>query len=163
MGDHSWDHCANAATRRAARRLGQLYDAALAPSGLRTTQFSLLSEIGLSDGPTVAALARALAMDLSALAHTLKPLVRDGLVELVPDARDRRARRVRLTTAGRERHAQALPLWQDAQARFDAAFGAAESAALCMAMDRIASDDFSRAFAAGAPRPAIVESAMISG
>ncbi|MEA3088195.1 MAG: hypothetical protein QOC89_5892, partial [Paraburkholderia sp.] len=37
--------CTNTALRRAARRLGNLYDDALAPSGLKATQVGLLSEI----------------------------------------------------------------------------------------------------------------------
>ncbi|PTT92617.1 MarR family transcriptional regulator, partial [Pseudomonas sp. HMWF031] len=37
--------CTNTALRRAARRLGNLYDDALAPLGLKSTQVSLLTEI----------------------------------------------------------------------------------------------------------------------
>jgi len=41
-------------------------------------------------------------MDAGGLAHTLKPLVRDGLVEIGVDPKDRRNRLIRLTSAGRE-------------------------------------------------------------
>ena len=37
--------CNNAAIRQAARMLGQLYDDALAPSGLRATQHTLLKTV----------------------------------------------------------------------------------------------------------------------
>ena len=38
--------CTNNALRRAARRLGQLYDEALAPIGLKVTQAGVLAQIG---------------------------------------------------------------------------------------------------------------------
>jgi DNA-binding MarR family transcriptional regulator len=145
----SWDHCSCGAVRRASRQLGQLYDDVLEPSGLRTTQFSLMTQISLGGEPALKTLAEALVMDLSALGHTLKPLIRDGLVELVPDRQDRRVKRARLTALGNERREGAARLWQQAQSRFDRVFGAEESAALRRAMAAIASPDFARAFVAG--------------
>lgn len=151
--ENAWDHCTNTAVKRASRRLGQLYDAVLAPSGLRSTQCALLTQIRLSHGPTLRALAEAMAMDLSALGHTLKPLQRDGLVALEADPRDRRAKRVRLTALGEARLDSALELWRVAQARFDAEFGAEQSAALRAALERLASPGFAAAFtAAGGQR-----------
>jgi hypothetical protein len=41
-------YCNNASLRKAARRLGKLYDAVLEPSGLKATQFSLLTQIYVS-------------------------------------------------------------------------------------------------------------------
>ncbi|OYX02114.1 MAG: hypothetical protein B7Z15_19165 [Rhizobiales bacterium 32-66-8] len=142
--DHpnAWDYCCNAALRRASRRISQLYDAALAPSGLRTTQYSLLSQIHLSAEPTLRALASGLVMDQSALGHTLKPLLRDGYVELIPDPNDRRTKRIRLTEAGRLKQTEATALWQDAQARFDAGFGLEASRALRLTLAHLASAEF---------------------
>ncbi|WP_454848995.1 MarR family winged helix-turn-helix transcriptional regulator [Rhizobium binxianense] len=142
-----WNHCSNSALRRASRQLGQLYDDLLSPSGLRITQFTLMTEILFSREPSLKALARALVMDLSALGHTLKPLIRDGIVELVPDARDRRVKRARLTEKGRKLWEETNLLWQEAQRRFDTAFGKDESEALRRAMDVISSRDFALAFA----------------
>ncbi|MGO4440636.1 MarR family winged helix-turn-helix transcriptional regulator [Rhizobium sp. RAF56] len=142
----TWSECSGAAVRRASRQLGQLYDDVLAPSGLRTTQFSLLTQILVGETPTLKSLAEAMVMDLSALGHTLKPLIRDGLVELVPDAKDRRVKRVRLTGQGQRKRDEAHSLWEQAQARFDAAFGAEQSAALRRAMAVIATPEFAQAF-----------------
>src|ERR1700704_3052808 len=69
-------HCTE--LRKASRRISQLYDAALAPSGLKTTQRAILSEIGRSEPTTVGALAEALVMEAGGLAHTLKPLIGPG-------------------------------------------------------------------------------------
>ncbi len=142
----TWSECSGAAVRRASRQLGQLYDDVLAPSGLRTTQFSLLTQILVGETPPLKSLAEAMVMDLSALGHTLKPLIRDGLVELVPDAKDRRVKRVRLTGQGQRKRDEAHSLWEQAQARFDAAFGAEQSAALRRAMAVIATPEFAQAF-----------------
>src|SRR5688572_2875489 len=75
--------CNNATLRRAARKLGQFYDDIVAPSGLKATQQGLLYQIHATGQPTMGEIAAALIMDLSALGHTLKPLIRDGYVETV--------------------------------------------------------------------------------
>jgi DNA-binding MarR family transcriptional regulator len=79
------------ALRKASRRISQLYDTALAPSGVKTTQRAILAQIGRSE-PVTVALAEALVMDSGALAHTLKPLERDGLLAVAVDPADRRNR-----------------------------------------------------------------------
>jgi DNA-binding MarR family transcriptional regulator len=138
--------CTNAAVRRASRRLNQLYDKAIEPSGLRGTQFSLLTQIDYLGTPGQRELADILVMDLSAMGHTLRLLAREGLVRFVPDEKDRRARRVQLTPAGRRKQKEAALLWRKAQARFDARFGKAQSAALRDTMALIASDEFAESF-----------------
>jgi DNA-binding MarR family transcriptional regulator len=142
--------CNGTALRKATRRVSQLYDQVLAPSGLRGTQRSLLLHVARAGSPAMGELADALVLDRSALAHNLKPLQRDGYVRVLTDAQDRRARRVTLTERGRAKVAEATPLWEEAQRRFEAAFGAVEAAALRATLDRIASPDFVRAFEAGA-------------
>lgn len=138
--------CNNGVLRKAMRRLGQLYDAAIAPSGLRATQFALMAEIAALEGPTLRELARTLVMDLSALSHTLKPLARDGLVTIAADPHDRRAKRVQLTEAGMAKFRQAQRLWRGAQQRFEATLGARQAAELRSVLGFIASDGFTEAY-----------------
>jgi DNA-binding MarR family transcriptional regulator len=88
-------------------------------------------------------LADHLVMDLSALGHTLKPLIRDGLVELVVDEEDRRSRRVHLTKDGRAKLEEARVIWKKVQISFDDAFGKPGAAQLRATLDLIASPDFS--------------------
>src|SRR5262245_18251704 len=97
--------CIVAAMRAATRRLTQLYDDAMVPTGLRVTQFHVLSELERrsADPPTVGELADILTMERSALGQTLRPLVRDGFVDLGHDKRDGRRRPVRLTRAGKDK------------------------------------------------------------
>lgn len=148
--DGVWQHCTNSAIRRAARQLGQLYDDIVATSGLKGTQVTLMSQIARSgkEGTPLKPLAEGLVMDLSALGHTLKPLTRDGLVELIPDERDGRVKRARLTPLGAQKQEEALTLWRDAQGRFDAVFGAERSAEMRSLLGLISTPDFAKAFRA---------------
>lgn len=144
--DGVWLHCSNTAVRRASRHLGQLYEDAMGDTGLKGTQFSLISQIAGSNQPTLKNLAEAMVMDLSALGHTLKPLIRDGLVELVPDPQDRRAKRVRLTETGAATQRDLTARWQIAQDRFDKAFGKEKSGELRRVLAFISSGEFAKAF-----------------
>src|SRR5258707_4570420 len=65
-------HCTE--LRNASRRISQLYDTALAPSGLKTTQRAILAEIGRSETTTVGALADALVMDGRRPGYRLQPV-----------------------------------------------------------------------------------------
>lgn len=141
-----WDFCTNSALKRASRQLGQLYEDVLAPSGLRGTQFSLLSQIAHSKNASLRTLANLLVMDLSALGHTLKPLIRDGYVELVPDPSDKRVKRVQLTPFGEKTQREATDLWRKAQARFENALGKAESDTLRRVLNEISEGSFAEAF-----------------
>jgi DNA-binding MarR family transcriptional regulator len=136
--------CANGSVRRASRRLGQIYDEAFAASGLKATQFSMLSQIARSGEPKMRDLANALVMDLSALGHTLKPLVRDGLVLLQVDDMDRRSRRVLLTELGRAKYLEARQISERVSGVFDKTFGTEESLKLRQALDLVASEAFAQ-------------------
>ena len=138
--------CNNAALRKAARGLGKLYDAVLEPSGLKATQYSLLTQIYDLGNPTMAELARSLVMDLSAMRHSLGPLVRDGLVKLRVEAKDRRVKRVVLTPAGVAKFEEAAQLWRKAQGRFEQAFGSARAAKLRSELRHLASEEFRDTF-----------------
>jgi DNA-binding MarR family transcriptional regulator len=138
--------CNNASLRKAARRLGKLYDAVLEPSGLKATQFSLLTQAYDLGNPTMAELAKSLVMDLSAMRHSLGPLMRDGLVKLRVEQRDRRVKRVGLTPAGVAKFEEAMLLWQKAQGRFEKAFGSARAAKLRSELKLLTSEGFEDAF-----------------
>jgi DNA-binding MarR family transcriptional regulator len=112
--------------RKASRRISQFYDTALAPVGIKSTQFSILSEVdrGSAAGPvTMCELATAMVMDRSTLGHNLKPLERDDLVTLRLSADDRRKRHVELTKKGRLILRKSRRLWRQAEGRFETIFG----------------------------------------
>ena len=140
--------------RKASRRISQLYDTALASSGLKTTQRAILAQISRSDPTTVGALAEALVMDPGALAHTLKPLERDRLVAIEIDPDDRRNRLITLTAKGRAKLAETDALWAKAQRGFEIAFGSAESEALRETLRFLVSDNFISTFESSLSSPA---------
>ncbi|WP_051334829.1 MarR family winged helix-turn-helix transcriptional regulator [Bradyrhizobium sp. Ai1a-2] len=142
----SFDNCCNTAVRRAARQLGQLYDDVIESSGLRSTQGTLMAVVSNAGAATASELAEWLVMDLSALGHTLKPLIRDGFLRSTPDPRDRRARRITLTAKGTKKLEQIHADWLIAQRALLATFGEPEAFALVKALDRISDPAFADKF-----------------
>ncbi|GAC1344744.1 MAG: MarR family winged helix-turn-helix transcriptional regulator [Acetobacteraceae bacterium] len=130
--------CTCFAVRRAARQITQAYDRSLAPTGLRTTQFSLLNRLTHSGPRSIRKLAQDMGMDRTTLGRNLRPLERDGLVAIGIDPADRRGRALQLTPLGAERLHEARGYWQDAQARFVETFGLERTRALHAALDAVA-------------------------
>lgn len=124
------------AIRSAARVTSQFYDRHLAPTGLRTTQFSVLANLRWSGPLAINELASLMAMDRTTMGRALRPLEREGLVVIGP-GRDGRTRALNLTEAGRARLRDAAPLWREAQAAFENRYGAQEAEALRAAMERV--------------------------
>lgn len=117
------DRCTCFAIRRAARHVSQGYDRALASTGLRTTQFSLLSALDRHGPRNPAVLAEALLVDRTTMSRAVRPLERDGLVAIAPDPEDGRGRILAITPAGRAKLEEARPLWSLTEARQREAFG----------------------------------------
>lgn len=106
--------CACFNIRKAARAITQLYDDALRPSGLRATQFSILSVTRRLGPVTVTRLAEETVTDRTTLTRNLKLLAQQKLIRF-SQGQDRREREVTLTDRGRLALAQAFPLWKDIQ------------------------------------------------
>jgi len=136
------DSCNNLALRKAARYLSATYDKALAPVGLRATQFSILQKLSVEAEMTITSLAEAIAMDRTTMASNLKPLAREGLVTVETSTVDRRARIAAITPDGVARMKAALPLWQDVQAQYEDTFGADAAARLRTSLDAVLSTGF---------------------
>jgi DNA-binding MarR family transcriptional regulator len=130
--------------RRATRRVTQIYDRALEPSGLTVSQFGLLAYLlGASRAPSnassIGTIAEWLGMDPTTLNRNLKPLVAKSLVRDAADSADGRVRVVRITEKGRRALLKAVPFWQDAQARVDKTLGLQATAELNELLDTSAS------------------------
>lgn len=118
------------ASRKAARLITKMYEDHLAGVGLTSTQFSILVYVDEAEAASMKDLAVTLAMERTSVIRALQPLARDGLVAIGPHEEDARRNVVRLTDAGRARLAQAVPVWQAAQAEFERRFGTALSGQL---------------------------------
>jgi DNA-binding MarR family transcriptional regulator len=81
-------------------------DVLAAEHDLTSARWQVLGAITLADRPlTVPQIARRMGLTRQSVHVTVRRLVRDGLVELAPNADHRRSRLVRLTEAGHARHA----------------------------------------------------------
>jgi DNA-binding MarR family transcriptional regulator len=106
--------CVCLALRTAARRVTQSYDAALAGTGLRVTQFSLLVMVHHLGEPTMKILARMLNSDPTTVTRNIQGLTKRHLLSISP-GKDLRERKAKLTTRGEAMVLRALPNWQKAQ------------------------------------------------
>jgi DNA-binding MarR family transcriptional regulator len=137
------EECNCFALRAAARHVTQFYDQVLAPTGLRTTQFSILAKLKRKGPLTINALAQDMVMDRTTLGRNILPLERDELIRIEPGASDRRAKELHLTKAGEKRLEAARKRWSVAQARFEDSFGAMRAADLRTSLRAVVANEFS--------------------
>jgi DNA-binding MarR family transcriptional regulator len=114
--------CSAKKLRQLSRRVSQHFDAIVATTGLKTTQYSLLSQIMALEPVRPADLAHAMEMDASTLTRNLQPLVAREWVTVGPGA-DGRSRLVSITPLGRDKRAQSQLEWKRAQIAFNERVG----------------------------------------
>src|SRR5215470_11364714 len=78
--------CAAYQFRRTSRAVARLYDATLAPSGIRSTQFAILTAIAKLQPVSMSRVSEILVVDPATMTRSLKLLQKDGLVEIAPRA-----------------------------------------------------------------------------
>jgi DNA-binding MarR family transcriptional regulator len=133
--------CNCLAARKASRYLTAVYDQALSSADLRATQFSILYRLAKNGPHTIGELAAAMAMDRTTLSSNLKPLERDGLIDMAP-GEDRRVKKAVVTRAGLARYRKALPLWRAVQGQFEGRYGAKHAEDLRKALRNVLSSGF---------------------
>lgn len=119
---------------RAARRVSQLYDHALAPVGLSLNEYSILRR--LEAAQSLGTLASTLGMDRTTLTRNLKPLLAAGWIT-TQRGEDARQKWVRLSRSGRGLLLRARPHWHAAQVQLETLFGAAPTAQLHATLERL--------------------------
>lgn len=118
------------AIRQAARYISQLYDRHLGHTGLKITQFSIMTRLLGGRRMTMKALAEAMVMERTTLVRAIQPLQRDGLLHSIASAADPRALTVALTAAGEDKWQSALQCWYAAQKEFEERVGPERAASL---------------------------------
>ena len=126
--------CTNFKLRQLTRRVSQHYDRIVAGCGLKTTQYSLLSNIERLGPIRPGDLAAAMTMDASTLTRNLQLLVAQGWAEIGPGP-DGRSRLVSATALGRAKRAEAQREWKRAQIALNERLGAERVAALHSLLD----------------------------
>jgi DNA-binding MarR family transcriptional regulator len=126
--------CTNLKLRQLTRRVSQHYDLALAKTGLKTTQYSLLSHV-VKLGPIRAVdLAGVMRMSTSTLSRNLQPLVASGWIE-VNAGDDARSRLISATPDGQAKRTEAQRKWRVAQEGINAMLGVERVLALHALID----------------------------
>jgi len=126
--------CTNLKLRQLSRVVTRHYDAYVAATGLRNTQYSLLSHVALSGPIRPSDLAQRMRLDASTLTRNLQPLLAQGWLRQGP-GEDARSRLVEATKAGRAKRVDAQRAWKQAQLALNALLGSERVAALHTLVD----------------------------
>lgn len=127
--------CTGLRLRALTRIVTRHYDAQLTTTGLRLTQYTLLSYLRSSGEMGHSALAQALGMDRTTLTRNLKPLVDAGWIAQRKTDTDARSTRLHLTEAGLAQWQQARPVWLSAQRSLNDTLGVERLAQLHQLME----------------------------
>lgn len=121
--------CFCLASRQAARKITRLFDAVMQESGIRATQFTILSQLMLRGEMPVGKLAGFLGMERTTLTRNLALLEAERWISTKP-GEDPRARMIAITAQGRGMVRRAFPYWSKAQAQAGKMLGADGQSAL---------------------------------
>ena len=110
------EHCLMTRTRRISRVVTSLFDQALRPYGLSSSQFSLLVLIARMNGASRAEIGRANHQERSTSTRNLQLVLDQGWAEEIMPEKGR-SRPIMISKAGRELLAQAMPAWRAAQVK----------------------------------------------
>lgn len=126
--------CTNHKLRQLMRRVAQHYDAEVGKTGLKVTQYSLLSHVCKLGPVRPSDLAAEMKLTPSTLSRNLQPLVAAGWLEMQPGV-DGRSRLVNATNAGRDKRQEAQRRWRVAQEQLNATLGVGRVLALHALID----------------------------
>lgn len=127
--------CTSLKLRQLSRRVSQHYDHIVGATGLKTSQYSLLSHVVKLGPVRPGELAGHMEMDASTLTRNLQLLVAQGWVEVGPGD-DGRSRFVTVTDAGRDKRVEAQREWKRAQLALNVRLGVATVAQLHELLDQ---------------------------
>lgn len=108
--------CLATRVRQLSRIVTRMYDDALRPLGITSSQFTLLTQLGQQDGITAVEIGYTLDIEKSTLSRNLKRLLVLKLIHMDPPA-GRRGRGLHLTPKGQAAIKEAYPVWSEAQKR----------------------------------------------
>jgi len=129
--------CAAFNFRRTARAVTRLYDLGLEPSGIRSTQFAILTAVAKFQPVAISRIGDILLLDQSTLTRSLRLLEKQGFLDITPRSA-RRQRFLSVTESGAKALAVAIPLWRTVQSNFLAMMGGAEWSELRNELERMA-------------------------
>jgi DNA-binding MarR family transcriptional regulator len=126
--------CTNHKLRQLSRVVTRHYDAYIAATGLKNSQYALLAHAVRLGPIRPTDLARRMRLEASTLTRNLQPLLAQGWLRQGA-GEDARSRLIEATDAGRAKHAEAQRVWKQAQLALNARLGAERVAALHALVD----------------------------
>jgi len=111
--------------RKTTRAITQYYDRKMKSVGLRGTQFTILAVLSNADAISITHLAGFLEMDRTTVTRNLRPLEKQGLLEILT-GEDHRIRNVQITKIGMKIFEEARSIWQKTQSEIIERLGEAK-------------------------------------
>ncbi|MCA1602627.1 MAG: MarR family winged helix-turn-helix transcriptional regulator [Acidobacteria bacterium] len=108
------ENCVCFNLRWVTRAVTQFYDAEMRRHGIRPTQGTILASLRARDSWNMAELSDWLGMERTTLVRNLRPLQRDGLVQVAGGGRGRLVE-LAITAKGRKQIEKLAPAWKSAQ------------------------------------------------
>ena len=108
------ENCVCFNLRWVTRAVTQFYDAEMRRHGIRPTQGTILASLKTKDSWNMAELSDWLGMERTTLVRNLRPLQRDGLVQISGGGRGNRVE-LAITAKGRKQIEKLTPAWKSAQ------------------------------------------------
>ena len=121
--------CTNLKLRQLTRMVTRHYDGYIAKTGLKNTQYALLSHVVRLGPIQPVDLARLMRMDASTLTRNLQLLATQGLLG-IGAGKDARSRLVEATEAGHTKQAEGQRAWKTARTALNERLGVERVAAL---------------------------------
>jgi DNA-binding MarR family transcriptional regulator len=109
--------CVAQSLRRAARLITRRYEDALRAVDLTASQYTILHALQGGRQIPQGMLAEVLGFEQTTMTRLIALLTKRGLISVLPDPKDKRGRRLEISSQGLELFKVAMPLWQRAQDR----------------------------------------------
>ena len=130
--------CVIARVRILNRIITNMYDTALRPFGVKSSQMNILVVTGTSDSTTPGNICKRLKMEVSTVSRNVERMRARGWIETIEDHDDGRAHSLKLTEEGRRMIERVKPAWEETQERVKELLGPTCVRSLMTTVQRIA-------------------------
>ena len=119
------------------RVITKIYDDALRPLGIKTSQLNILVVTARLELARPAEICSRLKMDISTVSRNVDRMRARGWIQFLDDEKDARAHQLRLSAKGRQLLEKAKPAWEKAQENVKKLLGQSGVAALVRAAEKV--------------------------
>ncbi len=119
------------------RVVTKIYDDALRPLGIKTSQLNILVVTARLELARPAEICSRLKMDISTVSRNVDRMRARGWIQFLDDEKDARAHQLRLSAKGRQLLEKAKPAWEKAQENVKKLLGQSGVAALVKAAEKV--------------------------